>query len=344
MSSQKPQDFTADECFIMDALHYVNAEKDNFIGVMLMLSEDEERSAIQKAKMVKYLKCKGKYITEQDILKKAHQITRKRERYYRPEIYVKYIGETTERLTKGDVYEVKAVYGCEEAFLLCCDDDSLQEVPAELVEWQNVTQIEYIGSEEENGEIIVAEGFELNKTYTVEPFYMGQYRCENGLSCWFYEANPISFQTATVSEPKPIEDIDAVLRLLRDAIEFGSAHNLARYLHPNCEYVAQSSNERLNTKIAIIKHFRESARRELADDVFCDCDLGVLEEVPENSVFPAGTHCVICCKETGVEVFVVTLNEERNYITDIYVFSKQYLHENNYKLNAYYQRNKSSQE
>ena len=46
MSEKTKHNFTDDEYFIMDTLRYVNAEKDNFTGVMLMLSSDKEQSPI----------------------------------------------------------------------------------------------------------------------------------------------------------------------------------------------------------------------------------------------------------------------------------------------------------
>ncbi len=342
MSEKPKHNFTDDEYFIMDTLHYVNAEKDNFIGVMLILGNDEEQSDMHKSKMVKYLKCKGKYITEQDILKKAHQITRKREQYYRPEIYVKYIGETTEHLTKDKVYEVRNVFGCDESFVLCCDDDSLQEVSAELVEWQDVTKIVYIGCEEDDGTISVTEGFELNKTYNVEPFSMGQYKCDNGLSCWFYETYPVDFQKTPIYEPEPFENIDEALRFLRDAIEFGDLNNLSHHLHPECEFVSQLSGKKLNSKIAFIKHFREIAQKQLECDVFCDCDLGTLDEVPCDSKFPIGTRCIVSFGENDYDVCLITLNEKQNYITRVDIFSEQYFQDNNYKIKADYQKAEES--
>lgn len=338
MSEKTKHNFTEDEYFIMDTLRYVNAEKDNFTGVMLMLSSDKEQSNIHKSKMVKYLKHKGKYITEQDILKKAHQITRKREQYYRPEMYVKYIGETIEHLTKDKVYEVENVFGCDESFVLFGDNETIQEISAELVEWQDVTKIKYIGNEEDDGTVSVAEGFELNKTYNVEPFSMGQYKCENGLSCWFYEAYPIGFQKASACVPKSFKNFDEALRLLRDAIEFGDLKNLSYHLHSECKFTSQSSGNKLNTKIAFIKHFREIAQKQLECDVFCDCDFGTLEEVPENSRFPVGTRCIVSYGDDDYDIFLITLNEEHNYITNVDVFNKRYIQNNKYTIKADYQK------
>lgn len=329
--------FTEDERFIMDVLNYVGASKDNFLGVMAFLNDDEEQSATYKAKLVKYLKHKGKYITEQDILKKTHQITRKREMYSRPEIYVKYIGETTKQLTKDDFYEVETVYGCDESFLIRCDDDTFNEFPVELFELQEVTKIEYIGVEEENGEISVTEGFELNKTYNVEPLDKMQYKCDNGLNCWFYETFPVDFQKAREYVPQPFNNFDDALRLLRNAIEFGDLILLSSHLHPDCEYISQPANRKLNTKLDFIKCWREVAENQLARNIFSDCDFGTFTEVPEDSEFPTGTRCVIDFGEKSHDIFLVRLNEEGNFITGIYVYDRDYLYDNHYKLKADYE-------
>lgn len=343
-TENKNAKFTEDENLIVSALRYVKAEKDNFLGVMTILNDNEEQSAIHKAKLAKYLKFKGKYITEQDILKKLTQITLKREQYYPRNMFVRYLGETTEKLTNNEIYQVNMVFGCDEIFLIQCDDNTYEEFSAELFEMQEIATVEYVGIENDDGEITVTDGFELNKTYEIERLHMGKYELSNGLKCWFYEVEPVSVRKASVYIPQPFKNIDEALRLLRDAIEFGTLKTLSPYLHPECEYISQPANRKLNKKIDFIKCWREIARNQLAEDIFCDCDFGTLTEVPEDSKFSVGTRCVIDFGDKNYNVFLIRLNEEGNFITGIYVYDRNYLYDNHYRLKADYEENENKTE
>ena len=336
--------FTEDERFIMDVLNYVGASKDNFLGVMTLLNDDEEQSATYTAKLAKYLKYKGKYVTEQDILKKLTQIMHKREQYYPRDMYVRYLGETTEKLTNNEIYQVGMVFGCDEFFLIQCDDNTCEEFSAELFEMQEIEMVEYVGFEHDNGEITITDGFELNKTYEIERLNMGKYEFTNGLKCWFYEVEPVTVRKASIYIPQPFENIDEALRLLRDAIEYGKLKTLSPYLHPDCEYISQPANRKLNTKLAFIKCWREVAENQLARDIFSDCDFGTLIEVPEDSKFPVGTRCVIDFGDKNPDIFLVRLNEEGNFITGIYVYDRDYLYDNHYKLKADYEETEKKSE
>ena len=317
--------FTEDEYFIFDALKYVGAEKDEFIGILALLNDNEKNSADCKAKLVKYLKLKGKYITLQDILKMSHRLTRDREQYYPCEMYVKYIGETTEQLTNNKVYHVEMVFDCDEIYLIRCDNLSVREFSAELFEVQRVTKVEYVGSTDEDDEERITIGFEKGKIYSVDSMRVGQYTCEGGIKCMLDEVVPVEFVLAEKKEPSPLKDIDEAILFLRDALEFNSLHLLIPHLHPNCKYISQPGKREFNTKKEFIECWRRVGKAQVEQDFFVDCAIGTVTKSDETNMFPVGTRCVAMYEEKGcADVAFVTLSEDKRYITGVYVLNEYY--------------------
>lgn len=317
--------FTEDEYFIFDALRYVGATKDEFMGTMLLLNEDKERSDEIKAKFVKYLKLKGKYVTQQDVLKMSQRLSLKREQYYPCEMYVKYLGETTQELTKDKIYHVEMVFDCDEVYLIRCDDIRVREFSSALFQVQKVTKVEYIGATDEDGKEKITIGFEKNKVYKVESTRMGEYTCEGGIKCMLDEVVPVEFEKAEEKKPKPLKDMDEAIRLLRDAIEFNSLHLLAPHIHPNCHYLSQPANKEFNTKQEFIDRWRKVGEAQLEQDFFLDCAIGTVTKADETNMFPTGTRCIAMYEEDGCkDVAFLTLSEDKVYITGIYILSEVY--------------------
>ena len=317
--------FTEDEYYIIDALRYVGASKEEFMGTMLLLNEDKERSDEIKAKFVKYLKLKGKYVTQQDILKMSQRLSLKREQYYPCELYVRYLGETSEGLTKDKIYHVDMVFDCDEVYLIRCDDLRVRELSSALFQDQKVTKIEYVGATDEDGKERITIGFEKNKVYKVESTRMGEYTCEGGIKCMLDEVVPVEFEKAEEKKPRPLRDMEEAIRILRDAIEFNSLHLLAPHIHPNCKYISQPANKEFNTKHEFIERWRKVGEAQLEQDFFLDCAIGTVTKSDETNMFPAGTRCIAMYEEDGCkDVAFLTLSEDKVYITGIYILSEIY--------------------
>ena len=314
-----------DEYFILDALHYVGAEGNDALGPLLLLNQDKGKKLVHAKKLRKYIEFKGKYITQQNILSKSLQITTPREQYYPCEMYVKYLGEDTEQLSKNKIYHVGMVFGDDEYYLFECDDKRRREFSADLFEVQKVSEFTYIGSENEDGSSRISDGFVVGERYKVESFKMGRYICQNGLTCMLDEVEPIGFQAKEPYMPLPFETIDDALKTLIYALEFGRIHQLSIHIHPECEYISQTGKKEFHTKAEIIKHLQSVSVAQLESDIFIDCALATITESAETNKFPVDTRCFAIYEEEGCkDVVFVTLSDDNKYITGIYILNELY--------------------
>lgn len=323
--NKKKKVLCEDEYFILDALHYVGAKDDDALGPLLLLNQDKGKKLEHAKKLRKYLEFKGKYITYQNILSKSFQITTPREQYYPCEMYVKYLGEDTEQLSKNKIYHVEMVFGDDEYYLIKCDDNCMWEFNAEIFEIQKVSEFIYIGSENEDGSSRISDGFVVGEKYKVEFFKMGKYICQNGLGCMLDEVEPVGFQAKEPGRPIPFEKFDDALKTLIYALEFGRIHQLSIHIHPECEYISQTGKKEFHTKSEIIKHLQKISAAQLESDIFIDCALATITESAETNKFPVDTRCFAIYEEDGCkDVVFVTLSDDNKYITGIYILNEFY--------------------
>ena len=316
---------TEDDYFIIDVLRYLGAKGDDVLAPMLLLHQDKERKIENTRKLRKYIEFKGKYVTQQDILAKCLQITTPREQYYPCEMYVKYIADTTEKLSNNKIYRVEKVFGDDEEYLIQCDDNNFRELNSGLFETQKVIEVIYTGSENEDGTKKTSKGFEVGRTYKVLSFKMGAYFCDNGYKCMLDEVEPTDFEKEEPKQLVPFEDIDDALRMVIRTLEFGRVHDLATHLHHNCKYISQASEKEFNTKTEIVKHLQRISNTQLEKDVFIDCALATVTECEKTNKFSVDDRCIAIYDENGCEsVVFLTLSDDSRLITGIYILNELY--------------------
>lgn len=321
----KKKSLSEDEYFILDVLRYLGAEGNDVLGPLLLLNQDKENKLDNVKKLRKYIEFKGKYITQQDILAKSLQITTPREQYYPCEMYVKYIGETTEQLSNNKIYHVEMVFGDDEVYLIECDDKCLWEFAAELFEIQKVTEFIYVGSKNEDGTSRISDGFVVGKKYEVISFEMGKYVCQNGLECMLDEIEPVGFQAKEPRQPVPFNCVDDALKAIIRAFEFGRVHQLSIHIHPECVYISQTGEKEFHTKRDIVKHLQKISAAQLESDIFIDCALATITESQETNKFSVDDRCFAIYEESGCkDVVFVNLSDDNRYITGIYILNEVY--------------------
>ena len=314
-----------DEYFILDALKYTGAKRNDAVGILLFLNQDNEKKLEHAKKLRKYIEIKGKYITQQNILSKSFQITTPREQYYPCEMYVKYKGQNTEQLTNNKIYHVEMVFGDDEIYLIKCDDNHFWEFNAEFFEIQKVSEFIYTGSKNEDGTSRLSRGFVVGEKYEVTSLKMGKYTCSNGLECMLDEVEPIGFQPKEPPQPIPFEGIDDALKSLIRALEFGQIRQLSIHIHPECEYISQTAKKEFHTKTEIIKHLQDVAATQLEREIFIDCALATITKSAATNKFSIDDRCFAIYEEDGcTDVAFVTLSDDNKYITGIYILNEVY--------------------
>lgn len=330
---------TENDQIIIGIMKEIEAESGAIIGVILMLTQneddeyededeaealtEEERAEearaveVRKKKLIDYMMHKGKYLTVPDILAKCLQLTRTGHQYYPCEMYVKYIGDTSQELIKNEIYHVGMVLGYDEILLLENELGDRDEYDSSLFERQTVTKVVYKGGKEEDGTLFVSDGFEIGREYSAAMHKTGEYTCDNGRTCMLDEVEPIGFETAKEKRLPPMQNIDSALDHMRQAIEFGDVYKLAMRLADDCEFMSQVSQKSIYGKWDIVSHLENTAEVQLEQGIYTDCALATITESAPGSRYEPGTRCLAVFREGEKQymVFVETGNEQVKHIS-----------------------------
>lgn len=318
MLSEKEKD-------ILTIMREIGADKGAMIGVISMLDEatgeaEKERYA---DKLWKYIVAKGRYIKVEDIITKSLQICTGCEHYLPFNMYVKYVGESTEKLISENIYQVSVSYKNDREFLIEHDDGEQEIYDATLFEKMDICEIRYVGRENEAGEVIVTDGFVQGNTYAVQQSKKGKYLCENGLNCWVEEGEPTRFEPAKSTTIPPFRNADEPLKLLRQSFEFGQHRSLENRLAPTCEYISQDAGTEYHNSTEIAEHLRRVADYHLENDIFLDCAFATVTEADADNRFAPGQRCMPFYID-GRLVAVAFVTEEAGSITGIYILKEAY--------------------
>ena len=310
---------------ILTVMDTLNADEGAMVGVLSMLGEAEDECEKEEyaKKLLKYIRAKGKYVTIQDILSKALQICTGCEKYIPPNMYVEYIGESSEELTSHSYYQVIVSYNNDREYLI--ENDNEQQIVYDASQFMkvDVREIRYTGHESDDGDLEVTEGFSVGAVYTVKQFKRGKYLCDNGLECWFWESIPTKYVPSIPEAPRPFRTADGALKLIRQSLEFGQHRQLENSLDPACEYISQDANLEYHDAESIMDHLRKVADYQLEHDVFIDCALATVADSAAGNRFGPGQRCLPFFIN-GELAAIVFVTEDSGTITGIYVLSEPY--------------------
>lgn len=308
---------------ILAIMNEIGAEEGAIITTLFMLDRHNHEKEAKSEKLLKYILAKGKYITIQDILSKCTQICLPCEQYLPPNMYVKYIGETSEELETGICYQVIVSYNNDREFMIENDAGKEKAYPAELFETMEVSKIRYIGMEHDDGSIEITKGFIADAVYTVDGYTGRGYFCSNGLICPLYECEPVKFEHAKSKSVSPFRRQDGALKCLRLAFEFGRHSQLENHLAATCEYISQSANLEYHTGADILRHLKYVADYQLEHDIFVDCAYATVTKSVEGNRFHIGQRCMPFYIDGNLEA-VAFVTETAGVINGIYILTEPY--------------------
>ncbi len=319
----KKSQLTEEEKDLICILRELNADTEMMIGVLTMLAQDEETKTANITKLLDYCVAKGKYLKEQDVIKKCTQICLPIEQYLPCGMYVQYLGDTTEELVSQQLYEVIVSYRHDREFLLENELGEEKIFSASDFQIMLVTEIEYCAAEDEDGTIEVAEGFEDGNRYVVKEKKGGKYLCENGLECWVCDGIPTKATPAPPKQILPFRHADGALHCLRNAVEFGQTRGLEDRLSPDVLYLSQDSGKQFHTSGVALAYIQDTAMWHLDHNVFLDCAFATVTASLEGNRFDVGQRCMPVYKNGHcISVFFVT--EENGVINGIYNLKERY--------------------
>lgn len=319
MSSEKGGGLTKKEKELIHIMKEIGADSDTVFGTLLFLTKHSG----DIGKLLAYMYAKGKYLTLQDVLSKCSQICLPREHCLPCGMFVRYTGETTNTLLKGEYYEVLISYDHDRSFNVENEQGEEEEIPIAKCEPVEVARIRYLGREEDDGTVTITKGFAVGGEYTVIAFKNGRYLCKNKLCCWVDEAKPIGFVPKKPKPVMPFRHKDGALRALRLAMEFGNTTTLEDHLAPDCKYISQDAEVEFSGALNILRYMKNVARQQLSENIFLDCVPAVTTNTEDGNLFPIGKRC-LAVYMGGTPAFVVFAEETDGVIHGIYVLTENY--------------------
>lgn len=304
----------------------LGAEQGLIFGVVCLLAENEEKKEENAVKLYKYILSKGDRITPDDIATKCLHVCLPQERSMPSHAYVKYVGDTSEKLVSGSVYLVSMSYDNDRSYLVVDESKEKNVYPAELFEKQDVSKIRYRGYEADDGSIKAGPGFTIGETYNVRQFKGSTYTCEDGFCCETDEADAVDFIPARPRELPPFRQKDDALHCLRYAVEFGQYSHLENRLSSTSEYLSQDSGLTLTGSEDIISYMKKAAVRQMEKDIFLSCSFATVTKSAEGNRYDAGERCLAVCSGKHLIALAFTDNTEDS-IQGIYLLKEPYEYE-----------------
>ncbi|MBQ3102945.1 MAG: hypothetical protein IJC58_01530, partial [Oscillospiraceae bacterium] len=283
----------------------------------------EEKKEENAVKLYKYILSKGDRITPDDIATKCLHVCLPQERSMPSHAYVRYMGDTTEKLVNGSVYLVSMSYDNDRSYLVVDETKGKNVYPGKYFEKMDVSKIRYRGYEADDGSIKAGPGFAIGETYAVREFKGSTYTCEDGFRCETDEADAIDFIPARPRELPPFSHKDDALHCLRYAVEFGQYSHLENRLSPACEYLSQDSGLTLTGPEDIISYMKKAAARQMEKDIFLSCSFATVTKSAEGNRYGVGERCLAI--HSGEHLIALAFAENtQSQIHGIYLLKEPY--------------------
>lgn len=274
------------------------------------------KSQAKRKKLFKFIKEHIKYVRENEIISIASVLHSAREQYIGQNLWVKYIGETTDELTKDAFYQVGYVYNADEIYKVINDKKHKKEYSSSLFIVQQATkvEVEYLEKPFENEKL---DGIEKDKVYNVVDREGGLLILDNGCKCLDFRTNYIDFEDKPIKTTIKKQSKEELLRLYGLFLRFNHSSHIKEYIREDCKYDSMWGGKKLEGKQNIIDANRETFNACIKRGIFYDFFLATIIETGNEKEIPVGTPCLAIADEDDLKCIVIIDIDEVGYIYNI---------------------------
>ena len=289
-------------------------------AIFTMLKTQEKRR-----KMFYFIRDNFNFVTESNILSFACALDNKREQRMPAYLIVKYIGETTDEITNGKLYQVGVCYDAGQVYKIKTDKRHIREYPSNLFIEQRPTEIEITYLDNPiDGEVL--DDLVIGNCYKIVGRENDLLVLDNGNKCFLFRGDGVDFEDA----PQILKMLDKKELLRRYMLfnRFNNSWHIIPYISDNCVFDSDWSGAKLQGKDNIIKRIREIFQNCVLENAFYDMNLGSIEldgnKEPCLLIFEKKSLqsiCIIDTDENGMISKIKYLNYNKDY--SIYVDSRK---------------------